>query len=60
MTSARVCGDTVYLPGQQIGRTPAPAVGDPPLCLHAAGVRFMHLLSREPVVFTAPLPAWAK
>jgi RluA family pseudouridine synthase len=55
-----VCGDTVYLPDQQIGRMPSPALGDPPLCLHAAGVRFMHPLSREPVEFTAPLPDWVK
>ena len=55
-----VCGDTVYLPGQQLGRTPTPTVGDPPLCLHAARVRFLHPLSLEPVEFNAPLPAWAK
>lgn len=55
-----VLGDTVYLPGQQLGRTPPPAVGDPPLCLHAAWVRFLHPMSQEPVEFTAPMPAWAK
>jgi len=55
-----VCGDTMYLPGRQLGRTPSPAVGDPPLCLHAAWVKFLHPLSQEPVEFTAPLPAWAE
>ena len=55
-----VLGDTVYRPGRQLGRMPAPVVGDPPLCLHAAWVRFLHPLSLEPVEFTAPMPAWAK
>ena len=55
-----VLGDTVYLPGQQLGRTPPPAVGDPPLCLHAAWVRFLHPLSLKPIEFTAPMPTWAK
>ena len=54
-----ICGDAIYLPNQQLGRTPPPMVGDPPLCLHAARVRFFHPLSQEPIVFTAPLPAWA-
>ena len=54
-----VLGDTVYLPGQQLGHTP-PAVGDPPLCLHAAWVRFLHPLSLKPIEFTAPMPTWAK
>ena len=55
-----VCGDTIYLPGQQLGRTPAPAVGDPPLCLHAARVKFLHPLSLKLIEFNAPLPVWAK
>jgi RluA family pseudouridine synthase len=54
-----VLGDTVYLPGQQLGHTP-PAVGDPPLCLHAAWIRFLHPLSLKPIEFTAPMPTWAK
>ena len=55
-----VCGDTVYLPGRQLGHTPPPAVGAPPLCLHAARARFLHPSSEEPVEFSAPLPAWAQ
>lgn len=55
-----VCGDAIYLPGKQLGRTQTLAVGDPPLCLHAAQIKFLHPLSLEPVKFTAPLPAWAK
>jgi len=55
-----VCGDAIYLAGHQLGRTQTLAVGDPPLCLHAARVKFLHPLSLEPIEFTAPLPAWAK
>ena len=55
-----VCGDSIYLPGQKLGHTQTLAVGEPPLCLHAARVRFLHPLSLEPVEFNAPLPAWAK
>ena len=55
-----VCGDAIYLPGQQLGRTQTMAVTDPPLCLHAARLNFLHPLSLKPVEFTAPLPAWAK
>ncbi len=54
-----VCGDTMYLPGHQLGRTQTLAVGDPPLCLHAVRTRFLHPLEPEPVEFTAPLPDWA-
>ena len=55
-----VCGDSIYLPGQKLGHTQTLAVGEPPLCLHAARVRFLHSLSLEQVEFNAPLPAWAK
>ena len=54
-----VCGDAIYLPGRQLGRTQTLAVDDPPLCLQAARVRFIHPLTWEPVEFNAPLPAWA-
>ena len=54
-----VCGDPVYLPDGKLGRTQTLAVGDPPMCLHAARLKFFHPASGEPVEFTAPLPAWA-
>ena len=54
-----VCGDAIYLPGRQLGRTQTLAVDDPPLCLQSARVRFLHPLTMEPVEFNAPLPAWA-
>jgi UPF0176 protein len=54
-----VCGDRVYLPGKKIGTTQTLSVTDPPLCLHAWKLKFVHPLSREPMEFTAPPPAWA-
>jgi len=55
-----VCGDQIYLPGKQLGRTQTLGIGDPPLWLQAARVRFLHPLNLEPVEFNAPVPAWAK
>ena len=54
-----VCGDTIYLPDQKLGHTQTLAIGEPPLCLHAARIKFLHPLNNEPIEFTAPLPAWA-
>jgi RluA family pseudouridine synthase len=53
-----VCGDTAYLPGKKFGDTQTLAVGAAPLCLHAWKIKFTHPLSRQPVEFTAPKPAW--
>ncbi len=54
-----VCGDAAYLPGRQLGLTQTLGVDDPPLCLHAWSIHCVHPLSRLPVEFTAPPPAWA-
>jgi hypothetical protein len=34
-------------------------VDDPPLCLHASKISFVHPLTKQPVTFTAPAPVWA-
>ena len=54
-----VCGDSVYLPGKKTGDTQTLAVGDSPLCLHAWKISFTHPLTKNPMEFTAPPPAWA-
>jgi RluA family pseudouridine synthase len=54
-----VCGDSVYLPGKKTGDTQTLAVGDAPLCLHAWKISFTHPMSKQPMEFTAPPPAWA-
>ena len=53
-----VCGDAVYLPAQVVGDTQTLSVTDPPLCLHAWQIKFIHPLTRQPVAFTAPPPDW--
>jgi RluA family pseudouridine synthase len=54
-----VCGDAVYLSGKKIGDTQTLSMEDAPLCLHAWKIEFVHPLTRQPVSFTAPPPAWA-
>jgi UPF0176 protein len=54
-----VCGDSVYLPGNKTGDTQTLAVGDSPLCLHAWKISFTHPLTKKPMEFCAPAPAWA-
>ncbi len=54
-----VCGDAVYLSGNKLGDTQTLSLADPPLCLHAWRIKFVHPLSKQPVEFTAPPPAWA-
>jgi UPF0176 protein len=55
-----VCGDAAYLTGKQLGVTQTLRVDDPPLCLHAWRIRFLHPLSEQPVEFAAPPPVWAE
>ena len=55
-----VCGDAAYLKEKQMGDTQTLSVDDPPLCLHAWRIKFLHPLSQAPVEFTAPPPAWAE
>jgi RluA family pseudouridine synthase len=55
-----VCGDSVYLPGKKMGDTQTLAIGDSPLYLHAWKISFTHPMSKQPMEFTAPPPAWAK
>jgi UPF0176 protein len=54
-----VCGDTVYLGGGKIGNIHTLGVGDPPLCLHAWKISFLHPLTRQRMEFLAPPPGWA-
>ena len=54
-----VCGDAVYRPGKRLGDTQTLRVDDPPLCLHAWQIKFVHPLGKQLVTFAAPPPAWA-
>ncbi|MEO6034049.1 MAG: pseudouridine synthase [Verrucomicrobiota bacterium] len=53
-----VCGDPVYLSGNDFGDTQTLHPSDPPLCLHAWRVAFVHPLTKKPVEFCAPPPEW--
>ncbi|MGC3958852.1 MAG: hypothetical protein QM813_13215 [Verrucomicrobiota bacterium] len=55
-----VCGDTAYVAGGKLGNAQTLPVTAPPLCLHAWQVKFRHPHTKQPVVFTAPPPAWAR
>jgi UPF0176 protein len=54
-----VCGDPAYVSGSELGDHQTLSVDAPPLCLHAHELTFRHPVSRQPVTFTAPPPAWA-
>jgi UPF0176 protein len=53
-----VCGDPVYLAGEQLGHKQTLEVADPPLCLHAWRIKFFHPLTRQPAEFTVPPPPY--
>ncbi len=54
-----VVGDPVYLPGKQLGNTQTLGLTDPPLCLHAWRIQFVHPMSEQRTEFVAPRPAWS-
>lgn len=54
-----IVGDPMYLTCGQLGVAQALTISDPPLCLHAAAISFLHPTTGERVQFEAPLPAWA-
>lgn len=55
-----ICGDPVYLPGRQRGTMQTLSLTDPPLCLHAAALQFVHPVTRQRVEYRAPLPGWSE
>lgn len=54
-----ICGEQAYLPSHQLGDAQTHAATDPPLCLHARRISFLHPLTKERVTFEAPAPAWS-
>lgn len=54
-----VCGDQAYLGNGQVGETQTLAVHDPPLCLHALRIEFVHPVTGECVLFESAAPDWA-
>ncbi|QDT00521.1 sulfurtransferase [Adhaeretor mobilis] len=54
-----VCGDPGYLPDKKLGRTQTLGVGEPPLCLHAVRLSFVHPETGEPFLAEASMPGWS-
>lgn len=54
-----ICGDQAYLPGKRLGETQTHTVDDPPLCLLAYRINFVHPLSRQRLTFEVGRPSWA-
>ncbi len=53
-----ILGDRTYLPGGTVGATQTLALGDPPLCLHARRLSFVHPLTGQRAAFEAEPPGW--
>jgi UPF0176 protein len=55
-----ICGEQAYLPNQQLGNTQTHEVADPPLCLHAQRISFIHPLTNQRTTFEASAPSWSE
>jgi UPF0176 protein len=55
-----ICGEQAYLPDHKLGDTQTHSVSDPPLCLHAQRISFLHPMTQERVTFDCPAPAWSE
>jgi RluA family pseudouridine synthase len=55
-----VCGEQAYLANHKVGETQTHNVSDPPLCLHALRISFVHPMTKERVTFECPAPAWSE
>ena len=54
-----IVGDPIYLQNRQLGASKTLALGEDPLCLHAAEIEFTHPISKATVHYTSRLPEWA-
>ncbi|MBI1246512.1 sulfurtransferase [bacterium] len=54
-----IIGDPMYQPGGVMQERQTLGIEEPPMCLHAWEVRFLHPQTAEMVTFQAPAPAWA-
>lgn len=55
-----ICGEQAYRANQQLGDTQTHDAADPPLCLHAQRISFIHPLTKERVTFECPAPSWTE
>lgn len=54
-----VVGDAIYLADGKLGTATTLTTSDPPLCLHAASIEFIHPLSDTRTRYDAPAPRWS-
>jgi len=55
-----ICGEQAYLPNHKFGETQTQSVTDPPLCLHALRISFLHPMTQERMTFESPAPEWSE
>ena len=55
-----IVGDQTYLPNHKLGERQTHDVDDPPLCLHALRISFLHPQTKERVTFDSPAPRWSQ
>jgi UPF0176 protein len=53
-------GEQAYLMNQQFGETQTHGISDPPLCLHALRISFIHPLTSQRIAFECAAPSWAE
>ncbi len=54
-----ICGDPLYVNDKELGERQTLDVAAAPLCLHSWKISFKHPLTKQPMEFIAPPPAWA-
>jgi RluA family pseudouridine synthase len=55
-----IVGDPIYLRDRQLGVAKSLSIADPPLCLHAAAIEFVHPLTQQRVRFESAAPPWCE
>jgi 23S rRNA-/tRNA-specific pseudouridylate synthase len=53
-------GDPIYLLDHRVGEPMTLSVNEPPLCLHAAAIKFTHPLTKSRVKYEAAGPGWTQ
>ncbi len=54
-----IVGDPIYLPQRKLGVAKSLSPSDPPMCLHAQAIEFLHPAGRHRVRHESALPHWA-
>jgi RluA family pseudouridine synthase len=60
MLDLPIVGDPIYLPGGKLAAAKTLSMADPPLCLHAAAIEFIHPRTHERCRCETPAPSWSQ